>query len=114
MNLNDYQKLAARTIPVDKDKNLRIAEFTLALCEEAGESAGVLKKVIFHHHPFDVDKARKLIGELGDTLWHIAALATEFGITMDEIAAFNLEKLRQRYPNGYSDINSLKRVDVNE
>jgi NTP pyrophosphatase (non-canonical NTP hydrolase) len=109
MNLNDYQKLAARTIPVDKDKNLRIAEFTVALCEEAGESAGVLKKVIFHHHPFDIDKATKLIGELGDTLWHIAALATEFGITMDEIACFNLEKLRKRYPEGFSDERSVNR-----
>jgi NTP pyrophosphatase (non-canonical NTP hydrolase) len=111
MNLNDYQKLAARTIPVDKDKNLRIAEFTVALCEEAGESAGVIKKVVFHHHPFDVDRARKLIGELGDTLWHIAALATEFGITMDEIACFNLEKLRKRYPLGFSDERSVNRND---
>jgi NTP pyrophosphatase (non-canonical NTP hydrolase) len=111
MNLNDYQKLAARTIPADKDKNLRMAEFTLALCEEAGESAGVLKKIIYHHHPFDVAKATQLIGELGDTLWHIAALATEFGITLDQIACFNLEKLRQRYPDGYSDERSVNRDD---
>jgi NTP pyrophosphatase (non-canonical NTP hydrolase) len=114
MNLNDYQKLAARTIPVDKDKNLRIAEFAVGICEESGETAGVIKKVIFHHHPFDVERARKFIEEAGDNLWHIAALATEFGITLDEIAAYNLEKLRTRYPVGFSDEDSLKRVDVHE
>jgi NTP pyrophosphatase (non-canonical NTP hydrolase) len=114
MNLNDYQKLAARTIPVSKDKNERIKEFTLALCEESGETAGVLKKVIFHHHPFDIDKATKLIGELGDVMWHIAALGTEFGITLEDICCYNLEKLRTRYPEGFSDEDSLKRVDVDD
>jgi NTP pyrophosphatase (non-canonical NTP hydrolase) len=114
MNLNDYQKLAARTIPVDKDKNVRLAEFTIGICEESGETAGVIKKVVFHHHPFDVERARKFIEESGDVLWHIAALATEFGITIEEIACYNLEKLRTRYPDGYSDIASQKRVDVND
>lgn len=112
MNLDDYQKLAARTIPANKDKNERIKEFSLALCEEAGESAGVLKKVIYHNHPFDSEKALLLIGELGDLMWHIAALATEFNIAMSDITEYNLKKLQTRYPEGYSDLDSLKRVDV--
>jgi NTP pyrophosphatase (non-canonical NTP hydrolase) len=114
MNLNDYQKLAARTIPISKDKNERIKEFSLSLCEEAGETAGVIKKVIYHKHPFDAEKSRKFIEEAGDLLWELSALATEFGITLDEIACYNLKKLRTRYPEGYSDEDSLKRVDVHD
>lgn len=113
MNLNDYQKLAARTIPADKDKTLRVAEFTLALVEEAAESAGILKKVLYHHHPLTQEKFIHLKEELGDTLWHIAALATEHGMTLDEIARFNIDKLKTRYPAGFTDLDSLKRVDVN-
>jgi NTP pyrophosphatase (non-canonical NTP hydrolase) len=109
MKLNEYQELAARTIPTNKDQNMRVAEFAVALCEEAGESAGILKKVVFHNHPFTSDKRSKLVEELGDTFWHIAALGKEYGITLDEIATHNIMKLKARYPEGYSDERSVNR-----
>jgi NTP pyrophosphatase (non-canonical NTP hydrolase) len=111
MNLNDYQKLAARTIPVDRDKTERVKEYTLALCEEAAESAGILKKVLYHHHPLTNEKFIHLKEELGDTLWHIAALATEHGMTLEDVAGFNVNKLKSRYPEGYSDERSVNRND---
>lgn len=109
MKLNEYQELASRTIPEDKEKQLRIAEFCVALNEEAGESVGVIKKVVFHNHPFTGVKYLKLLEELGDTLWHISAIAKEFDITLEEIATFNIQKLKGRYPDGYSDERSVNR-----
>jgi NTP pyrophosphatase (non-canonical NTP hydrolase) len=111
MNFNEYQKLGSRTIPKGKDKKLLLAEFTLALCEEAGESAGVLKKVIFHDHPYTYEKRNKLVEELGDTLWHISAICSEMGISLDDIACYNINKLEARYPNGFSTEKSVNRVD---
>lgn len=109
MNLNEYQELASRTIPIDKDKTLRVAEFCVGLCEEAGEAAGVLKKVVFHNHPLTEEKKEKLIEELGDELWHVAALASEFGITLGEIGLYNIDKLSKRYPEGFSNERSVNR-----
>lgn len=34
--------------------------------------------------------------ELGDTLWHISAIATYYGMSMSDIAEANLEKLQSR------------------
>ena len=113
MKLNEYQGMAARTIPTDdvKPKIERMKEFALSLCEEAGESASILKKVLYHGHSFDDVKREKLIGELGDLLWETAAVATEFNITLEEIAAYNIMKLNKRYPKGFSEERSVNRVD---
>jgi NTP pyrophosphatase (non-canonical NTP hydrolase) len=37
-----------------------------------------------------------IIKELGDTLWYAAAVATELGVSLSDVAAGNLEKLRDR------------------
>jgi NTP pyrophosphatase (non-canonical NTP hydrolase) len=111
MKLNEYQELAVRTIPQDKEKKLRVAEFCVGLCEEAGESAGVLKKVVFHDHPLTIGKQMKLLEELGDTLWHISALAHEYGITLERVAEYNQIKLKNRYPDGFSNERSVNRND---
>jgi NTP pyrophosphatase (non-canonical NTP hydrolase) len=109
MKLNKYQELASRTIPKDKDSDKRVAEFCVGLCEEAGESAGVLKKVVFHNHPLTTEKRMKLKEELGDTLWHISALASEYDLTLEDIAYWNIGKLESRYPNGFSNERSVNR-----
>jgi NTP pyrophosphatase (non-canonical NTP hydrolase) len=110
MDLNEYQKLAARTIPQDKPKDKRVAEFCVGTLEEAGESVGVLKKVVFHDHPFNEEKREKLVSELGDLMWHVAALATEYGLTLDEIGDYNVNyKLKKRYPKGYDNERSIHR-----
>lgn len=80
----------------------------LGLAGEAGEVADLLKKSLFHGHQVDPATLRK---ELGDVLWYIAALATMSGLTLEEIAAANIEKLRRRYPQGFSEAASRARVD---
>lgn len=100
-NLNDYQKLASRTAV----KGNR-AELVIGLVEEAGEVAGCLKKALFHGHTVDNDKLTK---ELGDVLWYLSSIALEYGIELEEVAAKNIEKLRKRYPNGFTENDSINR-----
>jgi NTP pyrophosphatase (non-canonical NTP hydrolase) len=38
--------------------------------------------------------------DLGDILWYVAALASEFKLTLDDVATYNLEKLRKRMEAG--------------
>ena len=79
------------------------------LAEEAGEVLGLVRKHVFMHH--ELDRAR-LTTELGDALWCLTGIAAAVGVSLDEVAAANLEKLRRRYPDGYSDSASARRADT--
>jgi NTP pyrophosphatase (non-canonical NTP hydrolase) len=113
MNANEYQKLAARTLIDCPDFELTGQETmviwdAIGLAGEAGEVADLVKKGIFHQHGLDTEKLQK---EIGDVLWYAAALCTTLGFDLSKIMEANIEKLKSRYPNGYSSTDSIKRVD---
>lgn len=99
MDFDDYQRAAQRTA-VYPDAN-RVVYPALGLASEAGEVAGKIKKVLrdqggdFEAAPLDA-----LRDELGDVLWYVAVLATDLGLSLDEIAACNLDKLGSRASRG--------------
>ena len=64
---------------------------------EAGEVANQVKKII-RDDGGELTTARtaKIIDELGDVLWYLAAVASDIGISLNDIAYANLYKLRQR------------------
>lgn len=108
MTLNEFQETIERTAPLDNGKTeRRLVIFGLGVAGEAGEVADLIKKHIGHGHPFD--KA-KLTRELGDVLWYVGAIARTVGVTLEEVAIANIEKLRARYPNGFEAARSLKRA----
>jgi NTP pyrophosphatase (non-canonical NTP hydrolase) len=74
---------------------------TLGLASEAGEVAGKIKK-IFRDRAGVIDQADRdaLRSELGDVLWYLAQVATELGLSLDEIAEFNIAKLLDRQSRG--------------
>ena len=98
MTLNDYQQAALRTAR-DADGELQPMWYlALGLTGEAGEVANLVKKFERHGKPFDADA---VADELGDVLWYLAVAASAAGLTLDEVAARNVEKLRARYPDGF-------------
>ncbi len=107
MTLDEYQALAARTMG-PRTPEQQLANTVLGLSGEAGEVADMVKKHLFHQHPLDRDA---MVKELGDCLWYVAGVATALGIPLDEIGARNIDKLRRRYPDGFSAERSLNRVD---
>ena len=58
--------------------------------------------------PLDADA---LVKELGDCLWYIAAFATVQGLSLDDIAQRNIDKLRRRYPEGFDPERSRNRTE---
>lgn len=114
MNANDYQQAAGRTL-IDgpdaeyTDQEIMLVWNALGLAGEAGEVADIIKKGVFHQHGIDRDK---LIKELGDVLWYVAALCTKLGVPMGGVMAINIAKLKARYPDGYSSEASKARIDV--
>lgn len=112
MNANDYQKDALRTAGVDTDasnKNMKLIYCALGLSGEAGEFTDTVKKAQFHGH---IVGYSELVKELGDALWYIAVAANALGVTLSEVMQVNIDKLKKRYPNGFSSEDSVKRVDV--
>ncbi|QSQ14068.1 nucleoside triphosphate pyrophosphohydrolase family protein [Myxococcus landrumensis] len=110
--LNEYQLAALRTASIDNERPLDalgLARDALGLTGEAGECADLVKKHVGHGHALDKEKAAK---ELGDTLWYVAVIAARLGYTLETVAQMNVDKLRKRYPEGFSSAASIARVDV--
>jgi len=106
MNLNEYQKLAQRTANPKLDKEKKLINAALGLGGESGEVQDVIKKHLAQGHALNVEK---IVDEAGDVLWYLAELAEVLGTTLDEIAAHNIKKLTQRYPEGFSTERSVNR-----
>ena len=93
-NFDEYQEAAARTMT---DKMPQI-EAALGLAGECGEVVDLVKKIHFQGRALNREE---LAEEIGDVCWYIAALATAHELSLGEIAAGNIAKLRARYPDGF-------------
>lgn len=100
MNFNEYQKESRKTALYPEVNNNFIYP-TLGLAGEAGEVAEKIKKVIRDKNGIINDETRETIKkELGDVLWYVAQLATELGLSLDDVANGNIEKLFSRMDRG--------------
>lgn len=100
MDFNEYQKKSRKTA-VYPDAGNNFVYPTLGLSGEAGEVAEKIKKVIRDKGgKIDQETKEMIKKELGDVLWYVAQLATELGLTIDEIAEHNIEKLYSRLERG--------------
>lgn len=108
MTPNEYQELAIRTcsIPYD-DKESMIRHAVFGLASEAGEVCGIFQKE-YQGHKIDIDHVKK---ELGDCLWMIAEACHALGLNMENVMETNINKLKERYPNGFDVYHSLHRKD---
>lgn len=105
MTLNEYQKLAERTMNPNLTPEQTEAHALYGLSAEVGEIHGIYQKV-YQGHEMDYIA---LTEEMGDVLWMLAELATVFGIRLEDIAIQNIDKLRKRYPGGFEAARSLHR-----
>lgn len=95
MDFAEYQKAAERTAIYPREH--KITYPLLGLAGEVGEFANKYKKVLRDGTPISFDDAT---GELGDILWYLAALASDLGLSLDNIAQANIKKLASRQERG--------------
>ena len=99
LTMNDYQADAAATMIY----KWKVIYPSLGLASEAGEVCDKIKKMI-RDQDIRFDGSEKLtdaqradiIFELGDVLWYVAALSRDLGVSLNELAHMNLEKLKLR------------------
>jgi len=106
MNFSEYQELAKTTLNTELNPEQRVSMTVLGLTGESGEVANMIKKMLYHGHPIG---HRDLAKELGDVLWYLAMVADVFGLKLEDIAQHNINKLKARYPEGFSEYNSINR-----
>jgi len=119
MNTQDYVKNATRTESTDFDKiaqrlsqkgNIRLLHGAIGLATEAGEFLDALKKHVYYGK--DLDRVN-LAEELGDLFWYCAIIADELNVPFAKIMETNIEKLRARYGEKFSEEKADKRnLDV--
>jgi len=103
----EYQRHAMRTANAETAQEL-ILNGVMGLNGEAGEVIDIYKKHLFQGHVMD---SEKMVDELSDVLWYLAITAEGLGVTLDDIALHNVEKLRKRYPDGFDAKRSVHREE---
>jgi hypothetical protein len=90
--------------------NVDLIHAAFGMAGESGELVDLVKKSMFYGKPL---KPAEAIKEAEDCLWYIAGpFCRAFGITLEQLAALNVAKLRERYPDKYSDQAAVERKDV--
>jgi NTP pyrophosphatase (non-canonical NTP hydrolase) len=108
MTIQEYQRLAMTTLnPALSEKDVLI-NGVMGLCGESGEAIDIVKKWLAQGHELDKEKLAK---ELGDICWYLAETATALGLSLEDIMAANIEKLRRRYPEGFDAQKSINRTE---
>ncbi|PIK15469.1 MAG: hypothetical protein CES88_01755 [Halobacteriovorax sp. JY17] len=109
MNTQEYVKLAIKTESTDftamntrleNDGLKRLLHAGIGLSTESGEFLDALKKHIFYGKELD---RVNLAEEMGDLFWYLAIVADELGVDMSDVMARNIEKLKARYGEKFSE-----------
>lgn len=106
LTANEYQQLAMRTLNPKLDKRDVLLNGVMGLCGESGEAIDIVKKWLAQGHELDREKLAK---ELGDIAWYLAETAYALDIPLENILQANIDKLANRYPEGFSSQNSIDR-----
>ena len=107
MTGTEYQKLAMRTNKPEATQEENLINGCLGLAGEAGEVCDIVKKYMFQGHNLET---QKIVDELSDVLWYVALTATAIGWDLNDIMEMNVEKLKKRYPEGFSIMNSINKT----
>ena len=107
LTANEYQKAALTTKKSNNMEDL-LTEGALGICGEAGEVSEHIKKWKYQGHGLDKEG---LLIELGDVCWYIAILAKALETDLETIMRLNINKRKNRYPNGFEAERSINRED---
>ena len=106
MTVNEYQTLAMASLNRELSQKDILINAVMGLCGESGEAIDIVKKHLFQGHDLNREALKK---ELGDIAWYLAEAATALDTPLEEIFQGNIDKLKQRYPEGFDSQRSKNR-----
>ena len=98
----DYKSfIESLTVLDGKGANIhRLLTAAVGISAEGGEFMEIVKKMVFQGKPWTDDNREHLIIELGDVLWYVMQACKALDVTIEEVVAGNVDKLKKRYPGG--------------
>lgn len=107
-----YGDLAIRTLatPVAADLTLATLNAATGVASEAGEINEIVKKRFFHNHPHTEETRLHMKKELGDLAWYWALMCRCYDLDPADVLQTNIDKLKARYPEGFSTERSINRA----
>ena len=106
MNLEKYGIEAKRTMSECETPLLDDLHMILGIQTESAEIADVYKKNIAYGKDLDLVNVKE---EIGDLMWYIVNLCTLKGWDLEDIMHTNINKLKARFPEKFTNENALKR-----
>ena len=101
MNFDDYQKQAQQTVITNIDPLMDKTIWVLGISGDASEIAEKWKKIVaYENGEMTEEKRAELAKEMGDVLWYLAAFAQSLGLSLQDIAEKNIEKVLSRKDRG--------------
>ena len=102
----DFVSLADRLGELDREgANIeRLTTAGVGLAAESGEFLEIVKKMVFQGKPWNDDNREHLIIELGDVMWYVMQACMALDVSIEDVVAGNVEKLKKRYPGGEFDV----------
>lgn len=114
MDAREYQELAMATEAdqalihsrlfnagvIENYKMIRLDTAVRGLAGDVGEVCTCIQKWIEYGQSLDEVNLKE---EVGDCLWRLAQICKGLGITLEDAMIANIEKLKIRYPDKYSD-----------
>lgn len=97
MTFDEYQKVSLTTAVHHPNQEMDRSIFAMGIAGEAGEVIEKWKKIVaYRDGVVTAEDLQELSKELGDVLWYIALFAHELGLSFDDIAQQNVDKLASR------------------
>ena len=102
----DYQSFTESLDNLDREgANIqRLLTAAVGLSAEGGEFMEIVKKMVFQGKPWNDDNREHLIIELGDDMWYVMQACSALDVSLEDVVARNVEKLKKRYPGGEFDV----------
>ena len=82
----------------------RLLTAAVGINAEGGEFMEIVKKMVFQGKPWTDDNREHLIIELGDVMWYVMQACSALEISLEDVVAGNVEKLKKRCPGGEFDV----------
>ena len=98
----DYKSFIASLQLLDKQgSNInRLTTAAVGISAEGGEFMEIVKKMLFQGKPWDEHNRKHLSIELGDVMWYVMQACKALDVSIEEVVAGNVDKLKKRYPGG--------------
>jgi len=119
MNTKDYVKNALKTKSYNYDAiinrlfhtDVDLLHAGMGVTTEAGEFLDTIKKYVYYGK--DLDQTN-LIEEIGDIFYYLAIACNALDISFEQVMEKNIEKLKARYGEKFTEEKAINRNITNE